>query len=217
LFVAYYRRSLPYFIQIKNLLTAQSIGQILGASIRLYISPRKTDLDPSNLPWRVNPEIAGGGYFYDMACHTLDILDYMFGPIAEVSGVLANRGGLYAAEDVVAASLKFENGVPASGLWCFTAAEENKFDQVEILGSNGRIIFSTFDFSPIILENKAGRKEFLPANPLHIQQCMIEEVVKELRGDGVSPSNGISAARTNHVMDIILDKLRHNQETCSRN
>lgn len=163
------------------------------------------------------PEIAGGGYFYDMACHTLDILDFMLGPISEVSGVCANRAGLYQVEDVVGASFLFGLGVVGSGLWCFTAHESSKTDTVEILGTHGRIIFSTFDFSPIVLETSQGTQEFQPANPEHIQQCMIEDVVNELLGTGKSPSDGVSGARTNHVMDIILDKLRHHQETCSRN
>jgi predicted dehydrogenase len=209
LFVAYYRRSLPYFIKIKNLVDAQSIGQLLMVNVKLYISPRKDDFDRDHLPWRLKPEIAGGGYFYDMACHSLDILDYIFGPIDHVSGVFANRAGLYQAEDVVSASFKFQNGLVASGVWCFTATEKSKTDTIEILGTHGRIIFSTFEFSSIILETKEERKEFLPPNPKHIQQCMIEDVVKEIQGLGKSPSNGISATRTNYIMDIILDKIRN--------
>jgi len=212
LLVAYYRRSLPYFIKLKNLVDAQSIGQLLAVNIRLYIPPRKGDFDLARLPWRVMPEIAGGGYFYDMACHTLDMLDYIFGPMTEASGILSNRGGLYDAEDVVAASFKFQNGIPGSGLWCFVASEKSKSDTVEILGSRGRIVFSTFDFSPIVIETSAGREEFLPPNPDHIQQCMIEEVVKELRGEGKSPSDGISGARTNYMMDVILNKVQNEWE-----
>lgn len=207
LFVAYYRRSLPYFITIKNALTAQSIGQVLTVTIKLYKAPNKQDFNPDALPWRVNPEIAGGGYFYDMACHTLDILDYLFGPVVEVKGISANLAGLYAAEDTVTASLAFQNGVLANGAWCFAAHEKAKADTVEILGTKGRIIFSTFDFSPIVIETADHREELLPPNPQHIQQCMIEDVVKELRGEGKSPSTGISAARTNRTMDIILGKL----------
>lgn len=206
LFVAYYRRSLPYFKQVKSLLDAQSIGQVLLVDVKLYLPPRPADLDPTNLPWRVKPEIAGGGYFYDMACHTLDILDFFFGPIEKVSGNFANKAGLYPAEDVVSASFSFRNAVPGSGSWCFTAHENSKMDKVEILGTKGKIIFSTFDFSPVVLETEDGRKEFLPKNPAHIQQCMIEDVVSELLGRGKSPSDGISGARTNFVMDVILGK-----------
>ncbi len=217
LFVAYYRRSLPYFLQIKNLLSAQSIGQVLFVNVNLWLPARKDDLNPSNLPWRVQSQISGGGYFYDMACHQLDLLDFFFGPIAEVTGVFANRAGLYPAEDVVSASMKFESGIVASGAWCFTTYEPAKRDIIEIIGTKGKITFSTFEFSPILLENTEGKMSFRPANPEHIQYNMIQDVVNALRGEGKSPSDGISGARTNHVMDIILDKVRHTQETCSRN
>jgi len=216
LFVAYYRRSLPYFMQIKNMLLAQSIGQILFVNVNLWLTARKDDLDSQNLPWRVQPQISGGGYFYDMACHQSDLLDFFFGPITEVTGVYANRAKLYNAEDVVSASMKFESGIVASGLWCFTTYPSAKKDTIEIVGTKGKITFSTFEFSPILLENANGKEEFKPANPENIQFCMIQDVVNELRGIGKSPSNGISGARTNHVMDIILDKVRHAQETCSR-
>jgi len=45
--------------------------------------------------WRVNPEIAGGGYFFDLAAHQLDYLDYVFGPIQSVTGTAGNQAGLY--------------------------------------------------------------------------------------------------------------------------
>jgi predicted dehydrogenase len=217
LFVAYYRRSLPYFIKIKELLSSNAIGQVLLVNVNLYLPVHDSDLDPKNLSWRVKPEIAGAGYFYDMACHQLDLLDFYFGPITEVSGVFGNRAGLYKAEDVVTASFKFQNGLPASGAWCFSTNATAKKDKIEIIGSEGKINFSTFAFSPIILENLEGKKEFNPENPENIEFFMIQDVVAELRGAGKSPSNGESAARTNHVMDIILDKVRHSQETCSRN
>ncbi len=212
LFVAYYRRSLPYFNKVKELIDTKGIGIPLMIDLKLFSPPRQDDFKSETHIWRVKPEIAGGGYFYDMACHTLDILDYIFGPISEVSGIFANRAGLYAAEDVVTASFRFKNGPVGAGSWCFVSNEKTKSDVIEILGSKGRISFSTFEFSPIILETNEGKQEFMPANPTHIQQYMIENIVQELRGEGKSPSNGISAARTNEVMDFILKKVPQSQE-----
>ena len=208
LFVAYYRRSLPYFNEIKNILIAQSIGQILSVTIELISSPRPADLEPQNLPWRVQPQIAGGGYFYDMACHQLDIIDYLLGPLTEVKGMFQNIAGLYEAEDTVSVSFKIRDKIPGTGLWCFVAAESAHSDRMVITGTKGRIVFSAFDFTPITLETSGGKQEILASNPENIQYCMIEEVVKELRGAGISPSNGISATRTNYVMDLILNKIK---------
>ena len=204
LFVAYYRRALPYFLKVKALLEAEAIGVLLTVHIRLTQTPRPADLNPEHLPWRVRPEIAGGGYFFDLACHTLDVLDYLLGPIKTAQGCCANRGGLYSAEDAVAASFQFETGVLGSGFWSFTAADCDRADSVEIFGTQGSIKFSSFAFTPIVLAGGHAVQEFLPPNPEHIQGPLIAAIVQELRGQGRSPSNGGSAARTSWVMDSIV-------------
>ncbi len=205
LLVAYYRRSLPYFLQVKDLLDQEYIGQSISVNVRFHSLPHQEDLDASNLPWRVQTEIAGGGYFYDMACHTLDILDFLLGEIVSADGQTTNRSGLYAAEDTVTASFRFESGVIGCGEWAYAASDD--YDIVEISGTKGSIRFSTFAFSPIVVQSKYEQSEYKFPKPEHIQQPMIETVVKQLCGHGKSPSDGFSAARTNMVMDQILKKI----------
>ena len=207
LFVAYYRRSLVYFLKVKEIIDSGNLGTILSASIKLFTSPRPEDLNKDHLPWRVKPRIAGGGYFYDMACHQLDILDYMLGPVKNAHGHYNNFGGLYEAEDTVTATYEFENGVPGVGNWCFVVNKINETDQMEITGTKGRVVFSGFEFSPVVLETSEGQEIFTSEKPKHIQQDMIKEVVHELQGKGNSPSNGITAIRTSWVMDKILKKI----------
>ena len=206
LFVAYYRRTLPYFLKVKELIDKESVGDIYLINIKLWSPPREEDFNFQNPPWRVIPEISGGGYFYDMACHQFDILDYVFGPVKDASGKFSNTGRLYDAEDTVSASMEFESGIVASGSWCFIAQKMNKADTIEILGSKGRITFSTFSFKPIILAIKDNVTKYNPVNPENIQYYMIKNIVEELQGKGKSPSDGISGARTNKVMDMILKK-----------
>src|SRR3954447_23868874 len=121
LFVAYYRRSLPRFLKVKELLDAAVIGRVRVANVRLYQPPAKEEMDPATLPWRVKPEIAGAGKFLDLASHTLDLVDFLLGPIARASGHATNQAGLYPAEDVVAGSFAFDSGAVGMGVWCFTA------------------------------------------------------------------------------------------------
>lgn len=204
LFVAYYRRALPYFLQVKTLLDAGAIGTVLAVNVCLVQSPRPADRNPNRLPWRVNPAVSGGGYFFDLACHGLDLFDFLLGPIADAQGRAENRGGLYPAEDTVAASFKFAGGALGTGFWTFAAADASRRDSVEILGIAGAIRFSTFAFTPIELENPSGTQYYLPPNPDNIQYHLIAAIVAELRGHGHSPSNGTSAARTNWVMDRII-------------
>jgi predicted dehydrogenase len=207
LFVAYYRRCLPNHLKIKEAIEAGAIGDVRFVTIQLYHPISPEEQETHTLPWRVFPDIAGGGHFVDLASHQLDYLDYLFGPIVAVQGVTQNQAGLYPAEDIVTASFRFESGVMGCGLWCFTVHSDSQRDTVEIVGSKGRISFSTFAHTvPVSIESGDGpRKTFnLPQAP-HIQQPLIETVVEELCGRGTCPSVGRSAARTNWVMDQVLN------------
>ena len=202
--VAYYRRSLPYFLKIREILDSGETGEVISVYIRFHSPSAPQDSDPHNKPWRVQPEIAGAGYFYDMACHTLDILDFLLGEIAEAHGQKTNRAGLYTAEDTVTACFRFASGVTGCGEWAYAAPAN--CDEVVITGSKGSIRFATFSFAPILVQTTHSGAEFSFPRPEHIQQPMIETVVAQLCGYGKSPSDGISAARTNHIMDQILKK-----------
>ena len=110
-FVAYYRRYLPYFQKVKSLVEEGAIGNVINIQIRFAQPPRNLDYNRENLPWRVQPDIAGGGYFYDLAPHQIDLLQEIFGCILEASGYKSNRGGLYQAEDTISACFQFDNGL----------------------------------------------------------------------------------------------------------
>jgi predicted dehydrogenase len=166
-------------------------------------------MNPDNLAWRVLPGIAGGGIFVDMGSHMLDFLDYVLGPIAVVQGIATNQGGYYPAEDNVIASFVFESGVVGIGNWCFTSFQE--VDQMEIIGTQGKVTFSAFDETPITLTTAEGAQTFAIANPPHVQQPLIQTIVDELNGVGKCPSTGESGARTARVVDQILADYREAQ------
>ncbi|MBN2276093.1 MAG: Gfo/Idh/MocA family oxidoreductase [Bacteroidales bacterium] len=207
LFTAYYRRSLPYFLKVKELVDKEVVGKVMLTTITLHVPPRPEDYHAGQLPWRVIPSIAGGGYFYDLASHQIDLLDFLFGPIAAAYGRTYNRGGLYTAEDTVFATLEFENGIVAHGSWCFTVYPGNHYDKIEILGSDGAICFSTFQNTPVVITSKNKRSEYLPGIPENIQFYLIKSIVEELQGIGKCPSDGSNGERTNKVMDMILGKI----------
>lgn len=206
LFVAYYRRALPYFLKVKELLDSGIIGKVFSVDVR-YIRPAsEADKDISTQPWRVQKDIAGDGYFFDMAPHTLDILDFLLGEIEDAKGYACNMAGYYAVSDTVAAILKFKSGITGTGQWCFVSPKEAEQDTVTIIGSEGCIKFNTFSFHPIavVAGNKVAYYE--TEQPEHIQQPLIQTIVNELRGMGTCSSTGISGARTSRIMDMITRK-----------
>lgn len=204
LFVAYYRRTLPAFLEVKKLIETGAIGKPLTVNIRLFKSPREPDLDPKKQSWHVKPEIAGGGYFYDLASHQFDYLDFVFGPVTEVKGIAANLRGLYEAEDVVSAVFSFQNGVTGTGSWNFVTAKGSEEDVIEIAGTMGKLVFSSFLHGDVLLVTAGGTKSLGFENPENIQYNLIEQVVNELRGHGKCVSTGASAARTNRILELVV-------------
>lgn len=215
LFVAYYRRCLPTFVKVKELLDSGIIGEIRFVITELYLPAEENEKDSQNLHWRVLPEICGGGLFVDLGCHQLDLLDYVFGPIVSVQGQAANQAQLYPAEDIVCAIFQFKTGILGSGMWCFTVSEESKIDRTEIIGSQGKITYSFLQSLPVQVETKKGVEEYEFPWPEHVQQPLIQTVVDELRGCGTCPSTGITAARTTWVIDQILAKWRAQHKASS--
>ena len=206
-FVAYYRRYLPYFMKVKELIEQGAIGKVINVQVRFAQPPRDLDYNQDNLPWRVQPDIAGGGYFYDLAPHQIDLLEDMFGCILDAKGFKNNLGGLYEAEDSISACFRFDSGLIGSGSWCFVAHESAKEDRIEIIGNKGQICFSVFSFEPIALHNEQGREEFVINNPQYVQQPLIQSVVDHLLGKSVCKCDGYSSTTVNWVMDKILGKL----------
>jgi predicted dehydrogenase len=204
LYVAYYRRMLPRFRQVREWVTSGAIGQVRTVTVELYRRPTEGGYD--ELPWRLVPAIAGGGLFLDLASHTLDYLDHALGPVDAVGGFADNQAGMYEAEDIVSGAFRFASGAHGIGSWCF-AAYENR-DTVEIVGSVGVVRFSTFEEEPVVLENGDGTTELQIDNPPHVQQPLIQTVVNALLGRGTCPSTGESAARTSWVMDELLRGYR---------
>lgn len=202
LWVAYYRRRLPRLVKVKDLIDSGAIGEPRSVTITFYSPPRPHHRDASNLPWRVQPEIAGGGIFIDLSVHIFDFLDHALGPIQSVSGFAVNQAGYYAAEDQVVSAFVFESGVAGTGVWCFNSTRS--IDEVVIAGTQGTLTFSTFGGEPVLLTTRAGVTEFPIANPAHVQQPLIQTIVNELNGDGTCPSSGESAARTTWVTDQLL-------------
>lgn len=204
LFVAYYRRSLPRFKQIKKWLEANSIGQI--RHINWHLSKPASAQDLSGFyNWRTDAAIAKGGYFDDLASHGLDLFNYLLGNIKEASGISVNQQNLYSAKDALAACWLHENGITGTGSWNFGTATRE--DKVIIYGSQGTIEFSIFDENPVILNNENGKIELFIEHPENVQLHHVQQMKEQLFEQRAHPSNGESAKHTSWVMDRIMNVL----------
>ena len=201
IFVAYYRRSLPRFVEAKRLIAAGELGDVTGVHYELARS-FSPDRDHG---WRTQPDISGGGLFLDLGSHLLDLLDHLLGPLESVAGNVASHGDAD-VENVVAMSFQQPGGICGTARWNFAAARD--LDQLTIEGTAATLSMSCFGNEPLQLTPREGETKPLdfPHGP-HVQEHLMTHVIAHLLGEGECPSTGESAARTNRVMDRVLGRL----------
>ena len=200
--VAHYRRQLPIFKKIKQLLDENFIGRILN--INMVLHQCGGDASPEN--WRLDPKTSGGGYFHDLAPHQLDLIYYYFKAPVFVEGISLNQANRYDADDAVACTMLFENGAVMSGVWSFAVPETEEKDLCVITGTEGSIHFSVFDMKQIMVR-KNGIEEVIYFDALqHVQQPMIEKVVEFFSGNGPNPCSGDDGYTVMWMIDRITKK-----------
>jgi predicted dehydrogenase len=182
--VAHYRRKLPAFEKVKALLDESAIGSVLFADIQI-LQPRNSDIVAnSEENWRLNPTVSGGGYFYDLAPHQIDLMYHYFGAFEKIDGYATAQKNK--VEDTVNGIIQFESGVQFRGVWNFTAADNYKKEECIIYGTLGSIRFSFYG-DTVILNDRKGETVFEFKNPKHIQQPMIAAVVSYFLGNTENP------------------------------
>lgn len=201
LFIAYYRRSLPRFNQVKQWLDEEKIGMVRHIHWQKTKPPSEVDLN-GTYNWRTDKLVAPGGYFDDLASHGLDLFVHLLGNIQSAQGFATNQQGLYSAHDSVAGSWIHENGVTGTGAWNF--ASHHREDRVEIFGSKGKITFAVLDEAPLVLECGSEKTALEIPNPEHVQQYHVQNIQDHLMGLAQHPSQGNSGLHTSWVMDKIL-------------
>jgi predicted dehydrogenase len=199
LWVAFYRRALPRFLKVRELLRDGAIGQV--TSVHLQITePRVTPERVKN--WRFDRAIAGAGLFFDLGSHCFDVVDFLVGEISAVAGFSINTAQAYEAEDVTSAAFQIGDAVAGTGIWNFNAGAV--VDRLVFTGSKGELSTPILFDQDVIVTVGGERTVFPIRNPPHVHQPLIQTIVDELHGRGRCESTGESGARSAWVMDQCL-------------
>lgn len=184
--VAHYRRALPMFNEIAALVRNNKVGKIKLIKLAMFKPDDHVDAAQHASNWRVQPELAGGGYFYDLAPHQLDIIQYIFGTPIRSAGLSANQAGLYPAEDAVVCQFQLPGGIHFQGSWNFSMPAILREDSCQLIGENGYIQFPFFG-NEVRVVTDAGAELLSFQHPQHIQQPMIGKVVSYFQGNSENP------------------------------
>jgi predicted dehydrogenase len=197
--VAHYRRAVPMFLKVKQLLENELVGEVRTVQIRMWQSRKPPLIADTAINWRVQPELSGGGYFHDLAPHQLDLMLFYFGEPQYYEGFSLNQSGATPADDHVSGHIVFKNNIVVNGSWCFNVAESQTIDSCEIIGTKGHITFPFFgNFISWKTDEEEETTTFI--HPEHIQQPMIEKIVAYFNDEGPNPCSIDEAVV---LMDII--------------
>jgi predicted dehydrogenase len=188
LVVAHYRRQQPLFLKVKQLLSEAVIGRPISVAINLQEPHNAGLVANSDIPWRLDPAVSGGGLFWDLAPHALDLILHWFGAPEWAAGSSWNARQTYKVPDTTIGSARLPGEIAFTGQWIFGAP--GKTDQLVIEGTEGRIECSVFSASPLVLTGINGQETRFDFEPLaHVQEPMIAAVTSHFLGRAPNPAS----------------------------
>jgi len=206
---AYISRAYDRTNKVKELIDdGVTLGDVVSVSYTFKGTGGIRGLDTSNIPWRVDAAQSGGGLIMDVGCHLIDRLDYLLGPLTNVTGTAINTNSLYDVEDYVELHANIDR-TTVTCTWNFAPAQDEECDELIINGSNGNSL-SMAAMSPSLpvhlINDHQIVKTFTFDTPEHTAQPLIQLVTHEICGidSAMSPARGDNAIRTSKVLDTIL-------------
>ncbi|VBB07326.1 Hypothetical protein LUCI_2570 [Lucifera butyrica] len=152
--IIFQRRYSEGVMALKQLLDEKKLGKLLfgGCYIKLYRSQDYYD----SAAWRGTWDLDGGGVLMNQGIHYIDMLQYLAGPVAEVSGYCGNLGhtGLK-VEDTASASITFQSGA-LGVIEGTTCAYPGLVSRVDIYGTEGSAVIENDVLT--FVELKSGYK-----------------------------------------------------------
>ena len=119
-------------IRAKSILTSGILGDII-----LFENVFASRAKMSNR-WNSDPAVSGGGVLIDNGTHSVDIIRYFLGPIAEVLAVEGKRVQTLAVEDTVQMFVRAASGARGT-IDLSWSIDKERDSYIEIYGSNGTV------------------------------------------------------------------------------
>jgi 1,5-anhydro-D-fructose reductase (1,5-anhydro-D-mannitol-forming) len=180
LYVAYYRRHLPYVIYVKSFLEKtgsdkEELQIVTGVCITLH---QARHLDSNKHACHLDKNVSGWGLLLDVGSHMIDLMDYLVGPLESVVGHASAVSPLASnskVEDSVVGcwTHRMPDGraVPGSCSFNFACGGE-QIDRLEIIGTAGSLSFTCFQKSgKLTIQSKIGRKGLSKSNQCSFPFC----------------------------------------------
>lgn len=198
--VAHYRRALPAFQKVKELINSGAVGEVRLAEVNFFLPESNTMIPDTGDNWRLNPEISGGGLFHDLSPHLFDLLLVYFGKPLACEGFALKQNQASPADDFVQGTILFAGNIVFRGCWSFTLAPCAASELLVVTGTRGRVTCTFFgDQVRLCTDQSEEVMDF--ANLANIQQPMIEEVNAYFLGLGDCPCPTTDGLQVMEIID----------------
>jgi UDP-N-acetyl-2-amino-2-deoxyglucuronate dehydrogenase len=152
----------PDIASMKRMIVAGQLGKPIFAAghVRWYRPPEYY----ATSRWRGTRSLDGGGALMNQAIHTVDVLQWLFGPVVRVGGRTATRLHPIEVEDTAAAVLEFESG--ALGLIeATTSSYPGYARRVDVTGAEGTLILEGDRLVATDLRATGTQSSSIPTEP----------------------------------------------------
>lgn len=145
-------------VALKERLESGDYGRILGASGTVLW--HRDAQYYNNRPWRGSWEGSGGGLLMNQAIHTLDLLQWLVGPVTEIQGNASNRSlaDVIEVEDTAEIRLGHSNG--AHSIFFATVANSSNEPITVSINTENAQFFLRGD---LFITHSDGRQEVISA------------------------------------------------------
>lgn len=190
--IAYYRRMYPKVARAKELIESGAIGRPVFAEAASHDWFYPAD---GFRAWLIDPARSGGGPLRDIASHRIDLMNYLFGRPARVSGHLSTLVHPIQVEDNATVLIEYETGV--RGLVDVRWHSRVPRDEFRVRGAEGEIDLTPLNGPRIVHPGGAGQ---IPAHANLHYPCIEDFVTAVLDGTPLR-SSGATALAAEWVME----------------
>ena len=213
----------PAIVEIKRMLDQGELGSpvMIAGRVKWYRPPEYY----SGSKWRGTWALDGGGALMNQAIHTVDLVQWMFGPVARVSAAVATRVHKIEVEDTATAIIEFASGALGT-IEAATSLYPGYPRRLEVTGSKGTVILeddkivrtdlqaSGGEAAPAAAGDSGARPENV-ASPVvsdaSAHQRVIEDFIRAIRENTVPSCDGREGRRSVQLVEAIYAAARSRQ------
>ena len=205
----------PAMQQLKTAIVSGALGRPVLASgrVKWYRPPEYY----SQSRWRGTWPLEGGGALMNQGIHTVDLLLWLFGPVAQVRAATATRLHEIEVEDTAVAILEFESGA-LGVIEAATSIYPGYGRRIEVTGTEGTMIVEDDRLVRIDLRSSTRRATEAPAtvesaaspvvSDASAHQRVIEDFIRAIQTGSPPACDAREGRRSVAVVQAIYEAAR---------